>query len=286
MIFGGEKSQVIERIRQAAREGNFHAKTELGDPCLNVKEREALLSRFMEERGRASFRLKRFGARCITDGLTWYTNRDTEILGVENLRGVPHGAIVTSNHFSPLDNGVIRFGLRTAGWPRVRIVAQETNFAMGGLVGFLMHYSDTLPVSGDRQYMARAFPCLLKEALDRGNPVLIYPEQEMWFHYRKPRPLKRGAYHYAAKFGVPVVSCFVEIREKGQMDTEEFRKVRYVLHILPPIYPEPGKGLRENSVTMCQTDYRQKQEAYQKAYGRPLDYAFTPHDIAGWAGEG
>ena len=282
MIFGGEKGQVIEKIRQASQEGDFHAKVELGDPCLTAKGREELLSRFVEEQGKLGFRLKRFGARRITDVLTWYTNRDTEILGLENLKGVPRGAIITSNHFSPIDNGVIRFGLKAAGWERVRIVAQETNLAMPGLVGFLMNYSDTLPVSGDRQYMAREFQRLLKEELDRGRPVLIYPEQEMWFHYRKPRPFKRGAYHYAAKFDVPIVSCFVEIQEKGKMDTEEFRQVRYVLHILPPIYPEPGKGLRENSAAMCQIDYQQKREAYQKAYGRPLDYAFTSHDIAGW----
>ena len=55
MIFGGEKRAVIERIRQAAGEGRFHAKTELGDPCLNAKDREALLSRFMEEREEPAF---------------------------------------------------------------------------------------------------------------------------------------------------------------------------------------------------------------------------------------
>ncbi len=33
---------------------------------------------------------------------------------------------------------------------------------------------------------------------------------------------------------------------------------------------------------MMKKDYKQKKEAYEKAYGKPLEYAFEPSDIAGW----
>ena len=33
---------------------------------------------------------------------------------------------------------------------------------------------------------------------------------------------------------------------------------------------------------MMKKDYKQKKEAYKKAYGKPLEYAFEPSDIAGW----
>ena len=81
---------------------------------------------------------------------------------------------------------------------------------------------------------------------------MIYPEQEMWFNYRKPRYLKPGAYYYASKYNVPIISCFIEIIDK------------------------------ENAAWMSERDYSQKKEAYEKAYNKKLDYKFEDDDIAGW----
>ena len=39
--------------------------------------------------------------------------------------------------------------------------------------------------------MNGAFRTLMQRNLDRNRFILIYPEQEMWFNYRKPRPGKR-----------------------------------------------------------------------------------------------
>ena len=38
--------------------------------------------------------------------------------------------------------------------------------------------------------------------LKNGDIVLIYPEEEMWFNYRLPRPCKRGAYQFAHELDV------------------------------------------------------------------------------------
>ena len=44
----------------------------------------------------------------------------------------------------------------------------------------------------------------------------------MWYNYRKPRPLKQGAYYYAAKNNVPIISCFTEIIDKEKKLTMNF----------------------------------------------------------------
>ena len=36
---------------------------------------------------------------------------------------------------------------------------------------------------------------------------------------------------------------------------------------------------------MCEQDFNQKKEAYEKAYGKELNYDFEYEDIAGWIGE-
>lgn len=283
MIIGEHREAVIDNIRNAAEAGEFYAKVEIDDPVLTPEQARAITDRHQAQRGTAPYRVKAWAARGIATAATAVLNRDTEIVG--DTDALKDGAIITSNHFSPLENTIIRHFVRKKGKRRLNIVSQVTNFAMGGFIGFLMNYADTIPLSPDLRYAGGALCDILGALLRKREAVLIYPEQEMWFHYRKPRPLKRGAYYFAAKLNVPVVCCFVEMIDCPEMDTERFHKVRYVLHVLDTLYPDPNKSVKENSCELCQRDYALKAAAYEKAYGKPLTYRFEPHDIAGDAHE-
>ncbi|MBQ9743163.1 MAG: 1-acyl-sn-glycerol-3-phosphate acyltransferase [Ruminococcus sp.] len=284
MIIGDKREVVIENISKAAENGDFHTKVEVGDPVLTAEESRQIIKGYLDNTGKMSFRTKSYVARKMANLLTASLNKNTEIVGLENVENLSGGAIITSNHFSPLDNTAVRFLTRKLKKKRINIVSQETNLAMGGIIGFLMNYADIIPIADDKKYLKKDFYMILQELIEKGEYILIYPEQEMWFNYRKPRPLKRGAYFYAAKLGVPVISCFVEMQDLPEMDTEDFHKVKYTVHILPTIYPDKNKTIKDNSIEMCRLDYEQKKEAYERIYGKPLDYGFEAEDIAGWTG--
>ena len=191
--------------------------------------------------------------------------------------------LITSNHFSPVENTVIRHLTNTLGRRRLNIISQTTNFAMPGVIGFLMNYADTIPISTEPRYLARDFLSVLKEKLVlRKEAVLLYPEQEMWFNYRKPRPPKGGAYFFAAKLNVPIISCFVEIVDTPKDDTPEFRQVKYILHVLDVLLPDAEKSVRENTEILSERDYALKKACYETVYGKKLTYTFENSDIAGW----
>ncbi|MBQ4312679.1 MAG: 1-acyl-sn-glycerol-3-phosphate acyltransferase [Clostridia bacterium] len=285
MIVGENRGAVVDNIKAAVGRGDFHAKVELGDPVLTEAESKAITDGFLRRRTSPVYKVKSFAARRIANTATRIINRDTEIVGVENLSGLRSGAIITSNHFGPLENTIIRYMVKQCGGKKLNTVSQVTNFAMPGFIGFIMNYADTIPLSEDPRYLARDFLSVIEEKINRNESVLIYPEQEMWFNYRKPRPLKRGAYHFAAKLGVPVISCFVEIRDLEEEDAQEFSKVRYRLHILGTLHPDEAKSVRESSEELCEKDYALKKAAYERIYGKPLDYDFDASDIAGWSGD-
>lgn len=282
MIIDGKREEVIRNIWQAAENGSFHCKVEVDDPVLTPEQKQLLRERHLKKRTTWGFQVNTRIARCVANTASKRINAETEITGLENVREISGGAILTSNHFNPVDNTVLRMLALKMGRKKLCVVSHENNFAMSGWIGYLMNYADTFPVSESKSYMVEHFEPLLMSFLERKNLVLIYPEQEMWFNYRKPRPLKRGAYYYAAKFGVPIISCFIEIHDRKELDTPGFHRVRYILRILPTIFPDPGKTTRENSLAMCEQDYRQKMAAYEAAYQKPLDYRFEPDDIAGW----
>lgn len=282
MIIGGDKTKVVENIQKMAEKRQLNSKVEVDDPSLSEPEEQQLLTDFIAERVTLRYRTKNLAARQVVNAATDILNRETEVVGTDNLLGVIGGAIVTSNHFNPIENTAVRYALKQVQHKRVFVVSQPTNFKMTGWVGFLLKYADTLPIGRGIHYMGRTFPTLMQNILTQGNYVLIYPEEEMWFNYRKPRPFKRGTYYYAAKFNVPVISCFIELRPQAKDDNEQFRQVNYRVHILKTIYPDPNKSIDENSLAMMEQDYLQKKEAYEQAYQTKLTYNFEDGDVVGW----
>lgn len=284
MIIGKNRLEVIKNIKNSAECRNFYAKVEIDDPVLTPEQSDEIIKNYLKNRVTLGFKFKSCIARLIANILTFALNRKTDIVGMEKLAGINGGAIITSNHFSPIENTAIRHLVKKLDKRRINIVSQVTNLAMTGAIGFLMNYGDTVPISENFRYMQRDFTNILAELIEKDEYILIYPEKEMWFNYRKPREFKRGAYYYAAKLNVPVISCFVEMQDLPERDKGDFNKVKYTVHILDVLYPDSTKTVKENSVEMCRKDYELKKAAYEKAYNKPLVYTFDKHDIAGWNG--
>lgn len=253
----------------------------IDDPFLSDDEINMLLNNFFKNKKNILYKIKKREANKIVKKVRKELG-EIEITGLKNIEGLDlsKGAIVTSNHFNPLDSYAIR-ELTTKLNKKLYIVIEDTNLALPGVIGFLMNNLDVLPVSKSPNYLIKTFNNELKKILSDGNLVLIYPEEEMWFNYAKPRPCKRGAYQFATQNNVPVISCFTEIIDLGISDNEEFNKVKYNVHVLKPLFPDKEKTVKQNSIDMAKKDYEQKKEAYEKAYSKKLTYDFDYKDIIG-----
>lgn len=273
----------IENIRRAALEGRFNDKTEPFDPQWDAADLKADILDYVDKLPTLGFKLKNFAARAIVDSwIRRYSRGVNEIVGMEKLDAVKGPAFLTSNHFNPFDNGVHRTLAMESGHGRLTAVSQGTNFVMPGLNGFVLRNIDVIPLIQEPSYMNGAFRSLMQQNLDANRFILIYPEQEMWFNYRKPRPGKRGAFLFASQFGVPVIPTFVELQELPQVIAPGFHDVKMILHVLDPLFPDPDKTDRQNSLDLCRQDYEAKVACYEQCYHRPLTYSFEPQDIAGW----
>lgn len=283
MIIGDNRRAVIENIKKYAENGEFHNKVELNDPVLTNQESRKITDAYLENKKQLSFKIKTAIGVMLAKIATKIINKDTEIIGLEKIPENLGGVLITSNHFSPFENTVIRHLTNALKRRKLGIISQTSNFKMTGFIGFLMNYADTIPISADPRYLARDFLSILKERLvEKKYAVLLYPEQEMWFNYRKPRPPKNGAYFYAAKLNIPIISCFVEMVDMEEDNNKEFKKVKYVLHVLDVLYPDPDKTVRENTEALAELDYSLKKGCYETVYGKKLSYNFENSDIAGW----
>lgn len=286
MIFGDNREAVIKNIKKAANDRDFTAKVEIGDPQMSLDERLKLVNDYWENRKTFSSKINNRIGHVIFNTLAKTIAGSTEFEGLEKLNNLPiGGAIVTSNHYNQVDSLPIKL-LADKMHCQLSIVIEDTNLMLPGFFRYLMNYVGTIPLVQSPSYIANEFPKHLSQALDQNNLVLIYPEQEMWWNYRKPRKLQRGAYYFAAKQNVPVISTFVEIKDLPKVEKKDanFYETKYIVHVLDPIYPDVSLSANENAHHMMEQDYKQKVAVYEKIYGKKLNYDFLDWDIAGWRG--
>ena len=284
MIIGDNREQVIHNIENAVKNGNWNAKVEVGDPVLSLNESKDLVNNFWQEQKTIKGKINDRIGHLFFNSLTHFLTSSTTFTGLENLANLPQGgAIITANHFNQIDSLPIKH-LANKTYHSLTIAIEDTNLKLPGILCYLMNYVGTIPLIQVPSYVGTEFPRHLHDALEQNSWVLIFPEQEMWWNYRKPRELKRGAYYFAAKQNVPVISTFIEIQSTAKIEKNHpnFYQTKYVVHVLPPIFPDVKLTANENSKLMMKRDYQQKVAAYEKAYQRKLDLAFTPWDIAGW----
>ncbi len=198
--------------------------------------------------------------------------------GIENFEAIQKsGAILTCNHFNPFDNFAIHYVLfkymYKPGKQVLYKVIREGNYTnFPGIYGFFFRHCNTLPLSANFSTM-KNFMAAMKVLLERGEKVLVYAEQGMWWNYRKPRPLTAGAFKFAAESKVPVLPIFITMNDSDKIGADGFPIQEYTLHFLPAIYPDETKSIKENMEIMKDKNYAAWKEVYEKTYGIPLTYS-------------
>lgn len=284
MIIGGSKKEVINNIKKNIENNELNKKVEIGDPNLSEDEIQKYINDFYRNKKKLSYFFKNKIANKTVKKISKELYQDIKINGLEklDLADLSNGAIITSNHFNPLDSYNIRKIVEEKLHKKLYIVVQDTNLAMPGFLGFLFNNIEVIPLSKSPNYIIKKFVPELKKILSKGDFILIYPEEEMWFNYRLPRPCKRGAYQFAHELDVPVISCFVKMIDTDKTDNDEFNKVKYEVSINKVIYPEAGESVKSDSRKMAEVDYEARKKAYEDAYNKKLNYEFDISDIAGW----
>lgn len=197
-----------------------------------------------------------------------------EIRGIENFRNLQSGAVVTCNHFNAFDSFAMQIAYDQSGHKDrtfYRVIREGNYTSFGGFYGFLMRNCNTLPLSSNYKTMAKLIKAT-DQLLRGGHFVLVYPEQSMWWNYRKPKPLKEGAFMFASKSNVPVLPCFITMKDTDICGDDGFAVQEYTIHIAKPIYPPSELSYRENVEYLMNENARVWKEIYETEYQIPLSY--------------
>ena len=202
-----------------------------------------------------------------------------EVRGIENFTAVEGGRIVTCNHFSVGDNYAVWVALRDHmdGKFLYKVIREGNYTNPPKPFGLFMRHCNTLPLSSQRATMVK-FMKAFAELLRRGETILIYPEQGMWWNYKKPRPMQDGAFSIAVRNKAPIVPIFITMEDSDVIDPDGFPVQEYTLHIMPAIYPNPTLSLREAKEDMRKKNYDAWVQVYEQFYDKKLVYAETEEE--------
>ncbi|MBR3803936.1 MAG: 1-acyl-sn-glycerol-3-phosphate acyltransferase [Clostridia bacterium] len=269
-----DRLKVLEKIRLLEKEKKFDVDVEDDPETIILKpEKVDYLSKKLSTR---------FFTKIANRMATWYYEKEIKkgnfiiknVIGLENYKSVKGGCFLTCNHFSVYDNYAVWRAIKSefkAGKRLYKVIREGNYTNFKGLYGFFFRHCNTLPLSSNVKTMKNFFTAV-ETLISRGETILIYPEQAMWWNYKKPRPLKSGAFKFSAKTKAPIVPCFITMEKSGRPDDGGFDIPAYTVWILPPIYPKEELSEKENAEYLMKENYRVWKELYEKIYDKPLDY--------------
>ena len=270
--------EVLARIEEYEKKGWFSKDVEEDPPTipLTPDKVDYLNKKFMNKIATffVNVGAKRFIKNLVKNGQMIIK----DIKGIENYEAIQNsGAILTCNHFNPFDNFAIHYILfnymyKFNGKVLYKVIREGNYTNFPGIYGFFFRHCNTLPLSANFSTM-KNFMAAMKVLLERGEKVLVYAEQGMWWNYRKPRPLTAGAFKFAAESNVPVLPIFITMKDSDKIGGDGFPIQEYTLHFLPAIYPDPNKTVKENMEIMKDKNYAMWKEVYEKEYNMPLTYS-------------
>ena len=270
-----DRLEILEKIKKLEESGIFDKDVENDPPTITLEPDDIDYLRTSKTSKIKSKMANQMAKKFLKDLLRDNKLIIKEVIGIENLQNIETGAILTCNHFNPYDSFTVEKVFRMAGEDKKRKlfkVIREGNYTnFPGMYGFFFRNCDTLPLSSNKRTMIK-FIKAVDVILKRGDFILIYPEQSMWWNYRKPKPLKNGAFNFAARNHVPVIPIFITMEDSDIIGEDGFPVQEYTVNIEKPIHPDENLTEKENTEAMKEKNYEVWKNIYEDFYKMPLEY--------------
>ena len=269
-----ERQEILNRIEQNEIDGKFDVDVENDPPSKPLLPDEIDYLRKKLKNKIARFFVSRAADKGINGLIANKQIIIKDVVGKENLQGIEGSAFITSNHFHPFENMAIYKVFKDYAPKKTFYrVIREGNYTAPpkGFDKFFKH-CNTLPLSSNPATMKK-FMQAINVLSKKNSYILIYPEQSMWWNYKKPRPYKDGAFRFAVNNDRPIIPCFITMEDsKEHIDADGLPIQEYTIHIMKPIYPNKELPYKEAIQQMKTQNFEMCKEVYERVYGIPLEY--------------
>ena len=175
-------------------------------------------------------------------------------IGTEKLKKYrKEGFFIYSNHTQAFSD---TFTPSVAVYPKRNfLIVNPANISLKG-TGWLVELLGAIPIpEGIEAY--KNFLNRIKNRIDKGYSISIYPEAHIWPYYTKIRPFKDVSFKYPAQLNTPVF-CITNTYQEGQnLKNKLNKKITMVSYIDGPFFPD-------NSLNKKEAQEKLRDEVYKK----------------------
>lgn len=271
-----DRLAIMEKIKELELEGHFDVDPENDPPTIILTPDNVDYLRTKTTSKVKATVANKLGKRFLNELLKENKLIIKDINGLENLNSIKNGAVLTCNHFNPFDvftiENVFRKSTLVKNKKLYKVIREGNYTNFPGLYGFFFRNCDTLPLSSNTKTMIE-FIKAVDTILQRGDLILIYPEQSLWWNYKKPKPLKDGAFRLASRNNVPIIPIFITMQDSNVIGEDGFPIQEYIVNIEKPLYTDKYLSEKENTQILKDKNFEIWKEIYEDFYKIPLEYS-------------
>lgn len=203
-----------------------------------------------------------YGLAIIFGGLYCRLFLHQRIKGRNNLKGVKGGFFIYGNHTQPV--GDVFIPALCVLPKRIYTVVSPANYGIP-VIGKLLPFLGAIPTAKSL-HEAKEFNKAVNYRIEKGHPVVIYPEAHVWEYYTKIRPFSDTSFKFPVKFDKPAFAMTVTYRK-----SKVFKRPIMEVFIDGPFYPN-GNTPKERTANLHNQVYNAMNERIKNSNFRFIEY--------------
>lgn len=171
-----------------------------------------------------------------------------KVIGKEKLKPYKkQGYFVYGNHTQPFGD---TFFISNSLYPKRNfMIVNPENVSIKGLGNFVQTFG-AIPIPNKKNGM-KNFINAVKNKIQKGYSVSIFPEAHIWPYYTKIRPFKSVSFRYPAELNVPIFCATNTYQSYGKNND----KIKIVMYIDGPFFPNMNLDLKQRKESLRNTAY-------------------------------
>ena len=171
-----------------------------------------------------------------------------KVIGKEKLKPYKkQGYFVYGNHTQPFGD---TFFISNSLYPKRNfMIVNPENVSIKGLGNFVQTFG-AIPIPNKKNGM-KNFIYAVKNKIQKGYSVSIFPEAHIWPYYTKIRPFKSVSFRYPAELNVPIFCATNTYQSYGKNND----KIKIVMYIDGPFFPDMNLDLKQRKESLRNTAY-------------------------------
>ena len=169
--------KIIENIKKNTINNELNKTVAIDDPVLSEEEIDKLIDKYNNlKKNKIKYSIDKKASQAMIKTTCKDVYDNIEFKGIEKLNNLKTGAIITGNHYSPVDTIPIKELIKKVFNKELYIVSYASNLALKPPLDFIVNHENIIPIKDSISYLNEVFKPQLFDLLNKGEFVLIYPD--------------------------------------------------------------------------------------------------------------